>query len=51
MFNILLFKFYFRKDQGLAYKDALFLSPHKFVGGPDTPGMNYYFTTLKYLHI
>lgn len=26
-------------DQGLAYKDAIFLSPHKFVGGPDTPGV------------
>ncbi len=26
-------------DDGLAYKDALFLSPHKFVGGPGTPGL------------
>jgi selenocysteine lyase/cysteine desulfurase len=24
---------------GLAYKDAVFLSPHKFVGGPGTPGV------------
>lgn len=23
----------------LAYKDALFLSPHKFIGGPSTPGL------------
>ena len=23
----------------LAYKDALFLSPHKFIGGPGTPGI------------
>ncbi|MEN8007375.1 MAG: aminotransferase class V-fold PLP-dependent enzyme [Candidatus Krumholzibacteriota bacterium] len=27
-------------NQGsLAYKDALFISPHKFVGGPGTPGV------------
>lgn len=26
-------------EQGLAYKDAIFISPHKFVGGPDTPGI------------
>lgn len=26
-------------DQGLAYKDAIFLSPHKFIGGPGTPGV------------
>ncbi|XP_064481977.1 uncharacterized protein LOC135394871 isoform X2 [Ornithodoros turicata] len=26
-------------DQSLAYKDAIFISPHKFVGGPDTPGV------------
>ena len=24
---------------GLAAKDAMFLSPHKFPGGPDTPGI------------
>ncbi|KAL3233992.1 hypothetical protein MRX96_022749 [Rhipicephalus microplus] len=24
--------------QGLAYKDAIFISPHKFIGGPETPG-------------
>jgi selenocysteine lyase/cysteine desulfurase len=24
---------------GLAYKDAVFLSPHKFIGGPGTPGV------------
>jgi selenocysteine lyase/cysteine desulfurase len=23
----------------LCYKDALFISPHKFVGAPDTPGI------------
>ena len=22
----------------LAHKDAIFLSPHKFIGGPSTPG-------------
>jgi selenocysteine lyase/cysteine desulfurase len=26
-------------EHPLAYKDALFLSPHKFVGGPGTPGV------------
>lgn len=26
-------------DHPLAYKDAIFLSPHKFVGGPGTPGV------------
>jgi selenocysteine lyase/cysteine desulfurase len=26
-------------SDGLAYKDAVFLSPHKFVGGPGTPGV------------
>ena len=26
-------------DGHLAYKDAVFLSPHKFVGGPGTPGV------------
>jgi selenocysteine lyase/cysteine desulfurase len=26
-------------SHGLAYKDAVFLSPHKFVGGPGTPGV------------
>lgn len=25
-------------DQGLVYKDAIFLSTHKFVGGVETPG-------------
>src|SRR4029079_6830987 len=25
------------QSQPLAYKDAIFLSPHKFIGGPDTP--------------
>ena len=28
-----------RPDGHLAYKDAVFLSPHKFVGGPGTPGV------------
>lgn len=26
-------------DGELAYKDAIFLSPHKFIGGPGTPGV------------
>jgi selenocysteine lyase/cysteine desulfurase len=26
-------------DGSLAYKDAVFVSPHKFVGGPGTPGV------------
>jgi selenocysteine lyase/cysteine desulfurase len=26
-------------DAALAYKDAVFLSPHKFIGGPGTPGV------------
>jgi selenocysteine lyase/cysteine desulfurase len=26
-------------DDPLAYKDAIFLSPHKFIGGPATPGV------------
>ena len=26
-------------DGHLAYKDAIFLSPHKFIGGPGTPGV------------
>ena len=26
-------------DGDLAYKDAVFLSPHKFIGGPGTPGV------------
>ncbi|MGA9595985.1 MAG: aminotransferase class V-fold PLP-dependent enzyme, partial [Acidimicrobiia bacterium] len=26
-------------DAGLAYKDAIYLSPHKFIGGPGTPGV------------
>jgi selenocysteine lyase/cysteine desulfurase len=26
-------------DEPLAYKDAIFLSPHKFIGGPGTPGV------------
>lgn len=28
-----------RPDGHLAYKDAVFLSPHKFIGGPGTPGL------------
>jgi len=27
------------QDGELAYKDAIFLSPHKFIGGPGTPGL------------
>lgn len=27
------------EEEGLIYKDALFLSPHKFLGGPNTPGL------------
>ncbi len=26
-------------DDGLSYKDAIFLSPHKMIGGPGTPGV------------
>ena len=26
-------------DAALAYKDAIFLSPHKFIGGPGSPGV------------
>ena len=26
-------------DRPLAYKDAVFISPHKFIGGPQTPGV------------
>lgn len=26
-------------DSHLAYKDAIYLSPHKFIGGPGTPGV------------
>ncbi|MDQ1733047.1 MAG: hypothetical protein QOK10_3206 [Pseudonocardiales bacterium] len=26
-------------EDPLAYKDAIFLSPHKFIGGPSTPGV------------
>ena len=26
-------------DIPLAHKDAVFLSPHKFIGGPGTPGV------------
>src|SRR5438105_5320386 len=26
-------------DRALDYKDAIFLSPHKFIGGPGTPGV------------
>ncbi len=28
-----------RGTDPLAYKDAIFLSPHKFIGGPSTPGV------------
>ncbi len=27
------------RDDPLSYKDAVFLSPHKFIGGPGTPGV------------
>jgi selenocysteine lyase/cysteine desulfurase len=27
------------EDAALAYKDAVFISPHKFIGGPQTPGV------------
>ncbi len=27
------------KDEAPLYKDAIFLSPHKFIGGPGTPGL------------
>jgi selenocysteine lyase/cysteine desulfurase len=28
-----------REGDALAYKDAVFISPHKFIGGPQTPGV------------
>jgi selenocysteine lyase/cysteine desulfurase len=28
-----------RPDRPLSYKDAVFISPHKFIGGPSTPGV------------
>ncbi len=28
-----------RDNDPLAYKDAIFISPHKFIGGPGTPGV------------
>ncbi|HEX8025020.1 MAG TPA: aminotransferase class V-fold PLP-dependent enzyme [Candidatus Limnocylindrales bacterium] len=28
-----------REDAALDYKDAIFISPHKFIGGPGTPGL------------
>src|SRR5690606_1925199 len=28
-----------KEDDELAYKDAVFISPHKFIGGPQTPGV------------
>ncbi|MEE9416984.1 MAG: aminotransferase class V-fold PLP-dependent enzyme, partial [Acidimicrobiales bacterium] len=28
-----------KKDGSLAYMDAIFVSPHKFIGGPGTPGL------------
>ncbi len=28
-----------REDGHLVYKDAVFISPHKFIGGPGTPGI------------
>jgi selenocysteine lyase/cysteine desulfurase len=28
-----------KPDGHLVYKDAVFLSPHKFIGGPETPGI------------
>lgn len=28
-----------REDGEIVYKDAIFLSPHKFIGGPGTPGV------------
>ena len=27
------------EDGALVYKDAIFISPHKFIGGPGTPGL------------
>ena len=29
------------EDSGFVYKDAMFISPHKFVGGVSTPGETY----------
>ena len=30
---------YHSADRDLVYKDAIFFSVHKFVGGPETPGV------------
>ncbi len=35
-----------QSDEGMAKKDALYFSGHKFVGGPQTPGILYYFVLL-----
>lgn len=32
-----------QSDEGMAKKDALYFSGHKFVGGPQTPGQYYYY--------
>lgn len=37
--NISSFNGILRCDQSATQKDAIFLSPHKFVGGVDTPGI------------
>ena len=34
-------------DQGLVYKDAIFISVHKFVGGVESPGEDWFGLTLK----
>lgn len=35
-------------DQAV-YKDAIFFSGHKFVGGIQTPGLTYYLNSYKFL--
>lgn len=31
--------FEWEEERALCYKDAVFISPHKYIGGPDTPGI------------
>jgi selenocysteine lyase/cysteine desulfurase len=35
-------------DREFVYKDAIFLSPHKFVGGVGTPGYYHFLSFLFY---
>ncbi len=35
-------------NDDLVYKDAVFISVHKFVGGPQTPGNTFEIIKMKY---